>query len=112
MNPNTNEHRRFGSIDDLMKGKKERFIPVPQSLEEAANRMLGKKKSVVVSKTSGGKLSKWAAKKRNRRASLKSSGVGQVDDRVTSYAIEVSMGKIPAGLAQRQACERHLQDLE
>lgn len=33
-------------------------------------------------------------------------------DRVTSYAWDVCMGKIPAGLTQRQACHRHLKDLE
>ena len=33
-------------------------------------------------------------------------------DRVTSYAFDVCMGKIPAGLTQRQACNRHLKDLE
>ena len=35
-----------------------------------------------------------------------------VVDRVTSYAFDVCMGKIPAGLSQRQACNRHLKDLE
>jgi phage terminase large subunit-like protein len=35
-----------------------------------------------------------------------------VVDRVTSYAFDVCMGKIPAGLTQRQACNRHLKDLE
>lgn len=33
-------------------------------------------------------------------------------DRVTSYAYDVCMGKIPAGQTQRQACNRHLRDLE
>lgn len=33
-------------------------------------------------------------------------------DRVTSYAWDVCMGKIPAGKSQRQACNRHLKDLE
>ncbi|TYS50453.1 terminase large subunit [Bacillus infantis] len=33
-------------------------------------------------------------------------------DRVTSYAWDVCMGKIPAGDTQKQACNRHLQDLE
>lgn len=35
-----------------------------------------------------------------------------VVDRVTSYAFDVCMGKIPAGISQRQACNRHLRDLE
>ena len=38
--------------------------------------------------------------------------VAEVVDRVTSYAFDVCMGKIPAGLSQRQACNRHLKDLE
>ncbi|WP_375373431.1 terminase large subunit [Cytobacillus oceanisediminis] len=33
-------------------------------------------------------------------------------DRVTSYAFDVCIGKIPAGLSQRQACNRHLRDIE
>ncbi|MGD6845242.1 terminase large subunit [Bacillus infantis] len=33
-------------------------------------------------------------------------------DRVTSYAWDICMGKIPAGKSQRQACNRHLKDLE
>lgn len=33
-------------------------------------------------------------------------------DRVTAYAHEVVSGRIVAGLSQRQACERHLNDLE
>ena len=72
MNPDTNELRRFGSISDLMKGvKKEGFIPIPKNLERAANLKLGKKKSVIVSKTSGGKLSRWAVKKRRNRVRQK-----------------------------------------
>jgi phage terminase large subunit-like protein len=35
-----------------------------------------------------------------------------VVDRVTSYAWDVCMGKIPAGKTQKQACNRHLKDLE
>jgi phage terminase large subunit-like protein len=35
-----------------------------------------------------------------------------VVDRVTSYAFDVCMGKIPAGLTQRQACNRHLKDID
>ncbi|MBY9077268.1 terminase large subunit [Paenibacillus sp. HN-1] len=33
-------------------------------------------------------------------------------DRVTAYALEVVSGRIIAGKTQRQACERHLKDLE
>ena len=62
MNPDTGELRRFESLNDS-KG----FIPIPEKLHRAANLKLGKKKSVFVSKTSGGKLSRWAAKKRKER---------------------------------------------
>ncbi len=71
MNPDTNELVQIGSIEDLPKFEKEGFIPVPQSLERAAKLMLGRKRNVFVSKTSGGKLSKWAVKKRRERKRLK-----------------------------------------
>lgn len=70
MNPDTNELVRFDN-SELKNALRKGFIPVPQSLERAAELMLGKKKRVFVSKTSGGKLSKWAVKKRRRRAELK-----------------------------------------
>ena len=64
MNPDTNELVRFNGIHEKMRLKRKGFIPVPQSLERAARLMLGKKKRVIVSKTSGGKLSRWAIRKR------------------------------------------------
>ena len=70
MNPDTNELRHF-NIEEWEKLKKEGFEPVPDFLEHAAKLKLGKKKSVFVSKTSGGKLSKWAAKKRRERVAHK-----------------------------------------
>ncbi len=71
MNPDTNELVRIDDSKEIIKLAKKGFIPVPQTLERAANLMLGKKKKVFVSKTSGGKLSKWAAKKRRERAKQK-----------------------------------------
>ena len=68
MNPDTNKLVRIGSSEVMSELKEKGFIPVPQTLERAASLMLGKNKSAVVSKTSGGKLSKWAAKKRRERA--------------------------------------------
>ncbi len=68
MNPDTNELRRVDGIAELMGLKKRGFLPVPKKLERAARLKLGKKKKVVVSRTSGGKLSRWAAKKRRERA--------------------------------------------
>ena len=67
MNPDTNELRSF-NLEEYAKAMKEGFEPIPNSLERAASLKLGKNKSVFVSKTSGGKLSKWAAKKRRERA--------------------------------------------
>ncbi len=64
MNPDTNELVKFSSVMNVNDLKKDGFILVPQSLEQAAKLMLRGKKSVIVSKTSGGKLSKWAAEKR------------------------------------------------
>ena len=89
MNPDTNELVRIDGIDELMKRKKEGFIPIPQTLERAASLMLGKKKKVIVSKSSGGKLSKWAAKKRSRKAELK-----KMVENCNAYyqAIEVEQG--------------------
>ncbi len=71
MNPDTNELRRVDSIAELMGLKKRGFIPVPKKLDRAARLKLGKKKKVIVSRTSGGKLSRWAAKKRRERAEQK-----------------------------------------
>lgn len=70
MNPDTNELVQVGSIERMRDLVKRGFRPVPQSLEKAASLALGKKKKVVISKTSGGKLSKWAARKRRRKAEL------------------------------------------
>ncbi len=68
MNPDTNELRKVDGIAELMGLKKRGFLPVPKKLERAARLKLGKKKKVIVSRTSGGKLSRWAAKKRRERA--------------------------------------------
>ena len=71
MNPDTNELVQVYNVEEMEELKEKGFIPVPQTLERAARLMLGKKKKVVVSKTSGGKLSRWAAKKRRQRAEQK-----------------------------------------
>ncbi len=82
MNPDTNELVQFATMEELKEAGKEGFIPVPESLEHAALQMLAKKRSVFVSKTSGGKLSKWAAKKRRERKKLK----GMVDNCNSYYS--------------------------
>lgn len=71
MNPDTMELRVFKDRDEMMKGISEGFIPIPGKLCRAARIKLGKKESIIVSKTSGGKLSKWAAKKRRERKKQK-----------------------------------------
>lgn len=68
MNPDTNELVRLVNIAESIGLKKKGFIPVPKSLDHAARVKLGKNKRAIVSKTSGGKLSRWAAKKRKERA--------------------------------------------
>ena len=66
MNPDTNE--LVADFGELSKIERKGFIPIPQTLCKAARLMLGDKKRIVVSKTSGGKLSKWAIRKRKRKA--------------------------------------------
>lgn len=70
MNPNTNELVKVDGIAELLGLRKKGFIPVPKKLERAARLKLGKKKKVVVSRTSGGKLSRWAVRKRRRRVEV------------------------------------------
>lgn len=45
----------------------ENYEPVPGELTEAAMRKLAGKQECYVSKTSGGKLSRWAASKRKKK---------------------------------------------
>jgi hypothetical protein len=45
----------------------EDYTLLPEYLNRAARRKLGKENSAYVSKTSGGKLSKWAAKMRKAK---------------------------------------------
>lgn len=69
MNPNTNELVDPEELEKLVKQTKaEGFEPIPEELEHAAKVKLKGKPSAIVSKTSGGKLSKWAASKRKKQA--------------------------------------------
>jgi hypothetical protein len=43
------------------------YEPVPPELERAAYRKLTRESEAMISLTSGGKLSRWAARKRNER---------------------------------------------
>jgi len=52
-------------IDTTYDPAPEGYIEVPENLNRAARRVLGKNKSAFVSVTSGGKLSSWARRMRN-----------------------------------------------
>ena len=71
MNPDTNELISITSKEEALKAWEKGFISIPKNLEKAARLKLHGKQSVFVSKTSGGKLSKWAAKKRMERSKKK-----------------------------------------
>lgn len=65
MNPMTNELIEISTTpEEFIYQLAAGFEPLPKPLQRAAKLKLGKKKSVFVSKKSGGKLSKWAAKRR------------------------------------------------
>ena len=49
------------------KMKEQGYVRVPEELEHAAKVKLAGKEEAYVSKTSGGKLSKWAAKQRKAK---------------------------------------------
>lgn len=51
----------------LEKIKRGSYTPIPKRLERAARVALRGKKEVIVSRTSGGKLSRWAASKRREK---------------------------------------------
>ena len=63
MNPATNEVRSFAHDEEITEG----FEVLPKKLQHAAKLKLNGRKSAVVSRGSGGKLSKHAAKLRKQR---------------------------------------------
>jgi len=71
MNPDTNELISIKSLKEAAKAYEKGFLPLPKNLELAAKLKLAGKQRAFVSKTSGGKLSKWAAKKRAERSKKK-----------------------------------------
>lgn len=74
MNPDSMELKSFEEEKELKKALAKGFDVLPPKLTRAARRKLASRRSVTVSRTSGGKLSKWAAEKRkNRRAMAKAS---------------------------------------
>lgn len=64
MNPNTGELRRLDSKEEEEALKKLGFKKLPEHLQNAAKKVLRNKKEARVSLTSGGLLSRWAAKER------------------------------------------------
>lgn len=65
----------FGELKTIEKAMEERmhtlgYQPVPDELENAAKKKLAGKDEAYVSLTSGGKLSRWAAKKRKHKRKM------------------------------------------
>ena len=67
MNCDTGELRRMANLEDESEAFKEMFTRVPEELEEASKRKLNGSNRAFVSLTSGGKLSKFAAKERKKK---------------------------------------------
>jgi hypothetical protein len=69
MNPNTMELHTLQDGEPVPEG----FQELPPSLNRAARRKLAGQESAIVSPTSGGKLSKWAASQRKARKTSRQS---------------------------------------
>ena len=67
MNTSNNHLINEETLKELDERARKKYNPVPGALEYAAKRKLNGEKEAYVSKTSGGKLSKWAAKKRKKK---------------------------------------------
>ena len=67
MNPDTNELRYIENEMERVLAESEGFEALPRYLQRAAKTKLNGKKSVFVSRASGGKLSRWSAKRRRER---------------------------------------------
>jgi hypothetical protein len=71
MNTNTNELFDVNQMTEKeINSQMHKLTEVPEELQHAANVKLNGEKSAIVSKTSGGKLSKFAAKERLRKKKL------------------------------------------
>lgn len=68
MNCDTNHLVSKKHLDTLPEDAKKEYEPVPEGLNRAARRKLAGKSEAHVSFNSGGKLSKWAAKKRKGKS--------------------------------------------
>ena len=67
MNTDTGELISAEKFARLAEEEKKKFTPVPERLSRAARRKLAGKDQAMASLTSGGKLSRWAAKKRKAK---------------------------------------------
>lgn len=76
MNTDTNHLVDISVFTEEQKDKLagEGYKPVPDELEHASRVALRGKGSTYISKTSGGKLSRWAKKKREKRKKLAMAG--------------------------------------
>ena len=61
--------------------KKERYKPIPEHLERAAQKKLAGKEEAMVSLTSGGKLSSWAAQERKAKTRKKARRTSEASRR-------------------------------
>jgi aspartyl aminopeptidase len=72
MNPDTNHLKSLNDVTNEMKEQLEGegYEPIPEELNRAAKRKLNGNNEAYVSRNSGGKLSKWAAKKRKQKRKM------------------------------------------
>lgn len=64
---NVKDNHLVRDIKQVPEDEQEDYTELPEELAEAAQKKLAGKDETVVSKTSGGKLSKWAAQQRKLR---------------------------------------------
>ena len=67
MNPDTGELRDLATPEEMKKALSEGFEVLPDDCKRAAQHKLKGQKSAMVSLSSGGKLSRWAASKRKKK---------------------------------------------
>ena len=70
MNPDTGHLVRVDSVEEMRRLAQAGYEPVQEELEGAAKRKLAGRKEAYVSLTSGGKLSRWAAKRRKAKRKM------------------------------------------
>ena len=63
---NVDSNHLVRDIKKVVEAERENYTELPEELAEAAEKKLDGKDEATVSKTSGGKLSRWAASERRR----------------------------------------------